>query len=126
MQHLQFFPVSVDDGRLQWKPSKRDVNIAYELPQVFLSGCTLWSQLNSTTEDIPYQVVGEDMEVLSNGFLSCKTGTQIINLDEVQPGAYYLLLIVGEEMYAASLSYQNKYSTFNQSAFKGYVCLLFV
>ena len=42
------------------------------------------------------------MEVLSNGFLSCKTGTQIINLDEVQPGAYYLLLIVGEELYAAS------------------------
>lgn len=42
VQHLQFFPVSVDDGGLQWKPSKRDVNIAYELPQVFLSGCTLW------------------------------------------------------------------------------------
>ena len=102
VQHLQFFPVSVDDGGLQWKPSKRDVNIAYELPQVFLSGCTLWSQLNSTTEDIPYQVVGENMEVLSNGVLSCQTGTQSINLDEVQPGAYYLLLIVGEELYAAS------------------------
>ena len=68
---IPIFPVSVDDGRLQWKPSKRDVNIAYELPQVFLSGCTLWSQLNSTTEDIPYQVVGENMEVLSNGVLSC-------------------------------------------------------
>lgn len=59
-------------------------------------------QLNSTTEDIPYQVVGENMEVLSNGVLSCQTGTQSINLDEVQPGAYYLLLIVGEELYAAS------------------------
>lgn len=102
VQHLQFSPVSVKNGQLKWKPSKRDVNIAYELPQVFLSGCTLWSQLNSTTEDIPYQVVGENMEVLSNGVLSCQTGTQSINLDEVQPGAYYLLLIVGEELYAAS------------------------